>query len=118
MNCHNVKIEKYTLLDYIITVKDRKITASEFIYFHKENIIREILHPAEIDNSRQVLVIKKYSIKGKDTGFSINEFTGLYADLPKWDKTKYFQIYDNAGNEKYLSRINILIKQTRRMQQA
>ena len=110
-----VKTEKYSLLDLIITVTGDNITASEFIYFKKENIIREISYPAEIDKENHLLIIKKNNMRGHDTGFTLDEFIDLYSNIPRWDMTSYYQIYDNRKNKKYISSINMLLMHSRIM---
>ncbi len=114
MGNYEGKTRKYSLLNLIITVIDREITASEYIYYEKENIIREISHPAEIDENKETLIIKKYRLSGKDTEFSLDEFRSLFSFLPRWDRTSYYQLRDNRKDERYLSAVNVLIKKSKK----
>ena len=106
--------EKYSLLDMIITVENRKITASEYIYYKNEEIIREISHPAEIDVKNNILVIHKCSLRGHDTELSLADIKKQFMDLPRWKITKYYQINDNRKNDIYLTRVNLMLRNSRK----
>ena len=94
--------------------ENRKITASEYIYYKNEEIIREISHPAEIDVKNNILVIHKCSLRGHDTEFSLADFKKLFMDLPRWKITKYYQINDNRKNDIYLTRVNLMLRNSRK----
>lgn len=104
---------RYRLSNYIISIKENSITASEFTYFKKENIIREIAHPAEIDKSEEVLIIKAYYMSGSDTRYTIKEFSDMFLNLPLWNKTMYYLINDKEKNNVYLSGINIAVRDSK-----
>lgn len=100
-------------MNFVITVTGRKISASEYIFFSDENIVRELTHPAEIDIKEKKLVIFRCCMKGHDTGIKVEQLKRQFSALPVWNRTQYFQIMDNSRNEKYFSSANILVMPAR-----
>lgn len=92
----------YLLPLYMITVKDGKITAYDFIKYKKEGVIRQFAHPASIDYDNDSLVIDLMVTRGKDTSYTYDEFQSIFKDLPRWDMTKYYQTYENHWMKTYL----------------
>jgi hypothetical protein len=96
--------KKYRLLNYMITVSGEIISASEFIFFIRENIIKETIHPAQINEDKNMLVINVNDIKRKNSLFYQEELTELLDNLPQWDKTLYYCILDGRMEKTYLTR--------------
>lgn len=111
----HIKTEKrYTLAHFIITTAGNTVSAEEYIYYRNENVIRRITYPAAIDVKRNTLVININTLHGEDTQYSVDELSATLTRLPLWKLTKYYQLYDNDKNEKYLCAGNLLFR-TRRM---
>lgn len=108
-----LNLKMYRLANYVISVSKNEIIACEYIYFQNENIIREISHPAEISENNQLLIIRINNMHGKDTKYNVNEFVNYFKHLSEWDKTDFYQLYDNDKNEKYITNANMLIRHSR-----
>jgi hypothetical protein len=103
----------YRLRNFIISVGNDGITALEYVYFEREGVIREISHPAEIDGKRQMLVIRLNNMHGKESGLGADELMRIYTSLPEWRRTRYYQLYDNERNSRFLCGTDMLIKGSR-----
>lgn len=106
---HNAD-NKFRLSHFVITITKSGITASEYIYYEKENIIRETSHPATIDKNEHSLIIQMNYMQGKNISLTLDEFTNFFESLPEWTMTRYYQLYDHHDNSKYISKINLLSK--------
>ncbi|MBN2160528.1 MAG: hypothetical protein JW807_14130 [Spirochaetes bacterium] len=101
---------KFRLSNFVITIAESGINASEYIYYEKENIIRETSHPATIDKNEQSLIIQMNYMKGKNISLTLDEFTDFFKNLPELAMTRYYQLYDHHNNNKYINEINLLSK--------
>ncbi len=100
----------YRLSRFVITITDGGIIASEYIYYQKEDTLREIEHPAVIDREKQLLIIQMNWLQGKDAGFGLDEYMEFFRNLPEWTMTRYYQLRDQRNNYKYITETNSLIE--------
>lgn len=105
--------KKYKLLNFIISVENDVITAFEYMYFLKEDSVREFIYPARIDPDRDMLVIDINISLGKDSGFLVNKISKILSGLPSWDHTKYYRIAGAGRDDMYLSSCNIVVKHSK-----
>ncbi len=101
---------KFRLSHFVITITISGITASEYIYYEKENIIRETTHPTTIDKNERSLIIQMNYMQGKNISLTLDDFINFFENLPEWIMTRYYQLYDHHDNSKYISKINLLSK--------
>ncbi len=99
----DIKNGKYRLNNYIISITNGRFSACEYIHFSRENLIREISHPAELIKGKDLLVIYRNNMHGKDTEYTPEDLLKIFSELPAWDQSGNFQIYDNDKNEIYIS---------------
>ncbi len=114
MKKNNMTGNRYKLAHFIVSTMGKSVSAEEYIFYRDENIIRRITYPAAIDMKKRTLIIDINTMHGEDTQYSVEELSTTLTGLPQWKLTKYYQLYDNDKNEKYLCAGNFLLR-TRRM---
>jgi hypothetical protein len=86
------KTDLFKLYPFVVSYTNNKIYVSNFIYFESTNIIREIFHPAKINQEKGLLIIDQYISQGKDTSYCIKSFNDFILELPDWNLTSTFLI--------------------------
>jgi len=100
----------YRLLNYSINTNDNGLNVWEYIYYIEEKMVRSIWHPAYIDSVVDLLVIQKHIMKGNDTKYTPEEYTKIFLNTPIWEKTTYYNIFDNINNNVFICDSHMQIK--------
>lgn len=104
---------RYRLSNYLVNLEKSGITALEFVYIKRKDVVREISHPASIDQNNQMLIIQNTEMKGRDTDFCPDDIFDLFDSLTQWDITEYYQIRDNCSDMIYACRNNMPVINSR-----
>jgi hypothetical protein len=60
-----------------------------------------------------MLVIRLNNMHGKESGLGADELMRIYTSLPEWRRTRYYKLYDNERNSRFLCGTDMLIKGSR-----
>ncbi|NQT58138.1 MAG: hypothetical protein HQ557_04055 [Bacteroidetes bacterium] len=98
------KYSYYKLFPFVISYTHEKIFASSYIYWENTNIIREISHPATINQENSILSIDQYISQGGNTSFCLKSFNDFISKAPDWDLTSFYLI--KKGLHEYSNLLN------------
>ncbi|MBN2041085.1 MAG: hypothetical protein JW864_13665 [Spirochaetes bacterium] len=100
-------------MNFIISIDIDAMSAAEYVFFQKENIIRKSIHSAMIDTGRDTLVIDETLSSGNDTTLTVDVLSDILSSLPQWNRTKYCRITGVGRDDMYLSSGNITVEHSK-----